>query len=478
MLEKDYTQMVKRLTRTSNLGLGEYVQKMRRKKNIRREALAGVEFSKSFIVALERGAIIPSPKILELFAQRLGVPVSDLLDRDRDLTAAIDMQALREDLGYRHKYALMLIRGEKLNEVTEVCESIEHSVQLYGDMLPDIVRQSVPYLRGRTYIASAAPNKALPHLEEALRFVDGNEEARARTLNLIGVAYFELHQPWRALHYYRICEEIVLAKGIRDMNYELSLYRNLANTYWATNQPELSIEVYRGHLLPLIQNLINPLDEARVYWGMAMSYGQLDDQVRAIGCCWKALNIYETNNIGLSEAADVCLFLAETLTKGKRYNEATEALQRCEHLLGDVEQPITLSYMHQAYAVIALRHERPNEAIEHAVKSVYFARLQYERSLREESGITNSTWQNPGRPYAEALHTHALVEVERGNKEAANALFEAAVALLQPSGFDEVSYKIYFSYADTLIKWGEFKKAAHHYKIAAELQNSTRRTIA
>ena len=202
-----------------------------------------------------------------------------------------------------------------------------------------------------------------------------------------------------------------------------------------------------------------------------MAYTQIGDTVRAVGHAWKALDIYEANNTYPSEAAAVCCYLAEGLIKGQRYEAARQVLERAERLLAGIDEPDTLSYLHQWYASLALQQNLCEEAMEHAKKGVELARKYYESVQNDQNEAASRTWQNPRRPYVEALHIEALIEDKRGNREAASELFEKAIALLQPVGFEVMSYTIHLSYAEKLESWREFEKAVEHYRIAAQLQN-------
>lgn len=452
--------------------LGEFVKRVRRKKGLTQEALAGSEFSKRFVAAIERGTFVPSTKAVEVLLRRLEVPATDMPSAHRSPETKPDLHALQEDLLYQVNFAMMLIRNYRPEEATALIDSIEESVRPYWDMLPGSVAYQLPYLRGRYYIQRLSPRKALPYLEEALLIAGDDQEACARTNNLLGVVYFELDQPWLALKYHHLCEQAILSKAIKDLTFHVNVYRNLANDYWATNQPELSIGIYRQVLLPLVQNINAPEDEARVFWGLSMAYTQIGDNVRAMGHAWKALDIYEyqAGNAYPSEAAAVCCYLAEGLVKSERYDEAQQVLERAERLMDGIDEPDTISYVHQWYATLALQQNLCEEATVHARMGVELARAYYE-SLQNEQNEAARTWQNPNRPYVQALHVQALIEDKLGHRQAASALFEQAIALLQPVGFEEISYSIHLSYAEKLESWRDFEKAAKHFKIAAQLQH-------
>src|SRR5436309_3500369 len=92
--------------------LGPRLRQVRQQRGLSQEALAGNEFTKGYVSALERGAVRPSLKALEVFARRLDVPISDFLLADTaDPTIELDVDALAEDLHYQLNYAHMLIHS-------------------------------------------------------------------------------------------------------------------------------------------------------------------------------------------------------------------------------------------------------------------------------------------------------------------------------------------------------------------------------
>src|SRR5205814_1780138 len=183
------------------------------------------------ISALERGAVRPSFKALEVLAQHLGVPIAGLLPVSEHLKTEPDLAAIQEDLVYQANYAKMLIRTGQVQEALQLINDIEKNAQPYITSLSAGVAYLVPFLRGRAYLQELAPNLARPELEAALEIAGTDSEAAARVRNLLGVVFFELSQPRLALEHHLLCLESIQAHEINDLNFRVNVYRNIANDY-------------------------------------------------------------------------------------------------------------------------------------------------------------------------------------------------------------------------------------------------------
>jgi tetratricopeptide (TPR) repeat protein len=448
--------------------VGARIRELRRLKGLTQEGLAGSEFTKGYVSALERGAVRPSFKALEVFARRLEVPISDFLTVSQQLSTEPDLDAVQEDLIYQSNYTKMLIRAGQVEEALELIAEIEQSAQPYQASLSPEVAYLVPLLRGRVYLHELAPDLARPQLEEALELAMGSPEAVARVRNLLGVVYFELSQPHLALEQHLLCRQSVKSQEINDLNFRVTIYGNLANDYWALNEPHQAIGMYR-EILPMLDDLNDMQQLAKVYWGMAVAYRAVKDWPHARLYATRALHIYEASD-DRAEAASVCLNLAETLIDDRRFEEAAELLQRAERLLEGTGNKAVLSYLYRDYADLARQQSRFKEANQRAKQAVDLARTYYDATRSGEEQAGEVFWQDPVRVYAEALQMEALVEENQGHRAEADHLFEQALSLLEAASFEETRQEIILSYAKVLQERKEFEKAVEFYRRASELQ--------
>src|SRR5689334_22746405 len=93
---------------TPATSLGQRLRQARLARGLSQEALASPEFTKGYISALERGAIQPSLRALEVLARRLDLPATSLIAAPALVTAP-DWSAVEENLHYDLNYANMLI---------------------------------------------------------------------------------------------------------------------------------------------------------------------------------------------------------------------------------------------------------------------------------------------------------------------------------------------------------------------------------
>src|SRR4051812_18088043 len=96
--------------------IGVRLRKARLEKNMTQEVLAGAEFTKGYVSALERGAVRPSLKALDVFSRRLNIPMSDFISERLDENTTPEREAFQEDLVYRLNYARMMVRTGSAGE--------------------------------------------------------------------------------------------------------------------------------------------------------------------------------------------------------------------------------------------------------------------------------------------------------------------------------------------------------------------------
>lgn len=447
--------------------IAERVRALRQHKGLTQEALAGRYFTRRYIMALERGAVLPSRLVMEAMASRLDAPLDALLGGVRALVLQADMDALREDIVYQTSIAKMLIRTGKVAEAMQLIDEIETYCQPYRTSLSSNVTYLIPFLRGRAHLQRLAPDLARPELEAALDIARGEPEPSARIRNLLGVVYFELSQPRLALEQHLQCLESIKAHVIKDIYFRVNVYRNVAGDYWAMNEPRQALGIYR-EVLPYLDDLDDVQQKALVYWGMSSAHMALREWRETRLYSAQVLQIYETCG-NRDEAASICLNLAESLVGDNRLDEAEAFLKRAEQLLDGTANRAILSFLHRDLANLALRQAQPERAAGNASKSVELAREYYQSTASSDDPDRALFWQDPVRTYAEALEMAALVQEEQGQYGAADGLFEQALALIKPEAFEETRYAISMSYADVLRARGDFRKAAHYYRVSATL---------
>jgi len=442
--------------------LGKRIRKARKDLGMTQQEVAEPQFSKAYVSAVERATIRPSLKALDYFAERLGIPVSVLLyaKEEIELKAEPALRSIEEDLRYRINYAKMLIRS---NHVDEAFEALADALQIahpYWDGLAPNVKYLLPLTRGRAYLQLSEPELARPELEEALILAIGDEEAEVTVRNLLGVVFYEQEQPRLALDEHLKCLEPARNR-LKDPNLRLSVYRNLANDYWAVNEPSQAIGIYK-EALAILQDLDDLQRQAGVYWGLAMAYRAANDWVQAKLYATRALHIYEAAD-NRSDAAMIGTNLAEILIDEQRYDDAGQVLERAKHMLDNSGDAARLSYLFRAYADMARRQGQLEEATDYADQSVKFA----ESACTSPETMGRHPWSEAIRAHAEALHVSALIQEAMGHREAADRLFQQALEQINRTTIVETICAISLSYAEVLQARGAYEQAIEHYRTAA-----------
>lgn len=462
------------------------IRKARKERGLTQEQLASPHFTKGYVSALERGAVRPSLKALEHFASRLDLPLSHFVmglesgegpDREGALLTPPGVEALQEDLNYQYNYARMMIRSAdaaSIEEALALINAAEQTAAPYRAKLPPGLLHRPYFLRGMAYMRRSELERALPELERALAEAATDEQADATVRNMLGVAYYLLQQPATALHHHLRCLYAIEADSVKDLSLRLSILHNLANDYWALHDIPNAINAYK-RALPLVKDLDGLDRQANTLWALGMAYRAANDWPRAKLYATRALSIFQALE-DMSNAASVCIHLAELFTKDSRFADAQEMLAQAEQMVEKANHSLLLSSVHTAYADLHRKMGDRDTAVRHVRKSISLIRSIIGRTASsEDSGSSDGNDSgasfppiNVMRAHVEALQIAALLEDEQGNTEEADRLFNQALALLEQTGLVELAHAVAFSYAEVLGNRGDYFRAAQLYRLAAQ----------
>jgi transcriptional regulator with XRE-family HTH domain len=450
--------------------LGQRLRAARLDKRMTQEELAGPEFSTGYVSALERGTVRPSLKALEIFANRLGLPLGSFLAEPENTAEAEhqDLEALEEDLHYQLNYARMLVNMHKSNEALDLIGDAAQSVASYLPSMTPRARYRIHQVRGMAFVKNGLPTEALKELQLALEQVGDATEDKARIHNLIGVVYYQQEQPRLALEQHLLSSHAIESGSVRDRAAQLSIYRNLANAYWALNEHAQAREIYK-RALALLNDLNNLEDQAAIFWGLALGYKAEGDWVMAKLNANRALTIFEAQGNRI-EGAAMCLNLAEIVIGDSAskvdehtYREAETLLKRADTLLIGTGDQDLRSVWHRDYAELCLHRSDLEGATQHAKRSVAIAQALI-GSIPDKG---KQPWISAMRTYAEALQVAAQIEEHRHNTDEADRLFKAAIAAIKQTTFKESLHSITIAYATALEARGATHDALRYYKDAA-----------
>ncbi len=476
--------------------VGLRIRKLRRARGMGPLALAGPEFTKRYLRAVERCNLIPSLRVLELFAHRLDVPVQQILRANSaqytssGLTSDTELGALHEDLNYQLNYAKMLIKDGKLEEALDsirLAQTYLESARPHNAKLPPHLLYRIPMLRGMTYLQSYKPDTALPELDKALVFVQGDEEKAATVHNLIGVAYYLKERPELAIREHLIAFHAVQNNVVRDLSSRFSIYRNLANDYVTLGDTKQAVATYKL-ALPILQDLNDPARKAAIFSGLGIAYADINDTVNAILWSSRALEIYTETGLHL-KAAEVSLNLAELLVSEQRFDEAEPFLREAHAILADPRQEgnnLLLCQLNRVRALSALYQGQIGAADEHIQASLTFgkeAAVEASDACAIVAGSYRGTDKKirpgsacyPIRAYVESLHLAAKIAEIRGNLPTADEMFGRALEWAEKTGSHETIRTITLGYGSTMEMRGALEPAMVYYKAAAQANQPLKR---
>src|SRR5579859_4600484 len=228
---------------TPTVRLGQRLRRARLARNLTQGEVAKNQFSVSYVSAVERGQIRPSLGALEKLAERLQVPITDLLGEAdfeakfgaapaaaeaRDLAA----ERVREDVDAKLRDAQALAlqdTPQSVQQAVEILQRLSATTSLNAREQAALAMQLSPcYAKQRR--GEDARRVAQDGLAAAERAHDDARIARLRFA--LGKAHALLHANALALDAFRRCMEAIEAGKVTDPAFHLEALAQLGNQYW------------------------------------------------------------------------------------------------------------------------------------------------------------------------------------------------------------------------------------------------------
>lgn len=413
--------------------LGERIRDIRQRRGLTQVELAGDDFSKSYVSAVERGKITPSLEALQILAERLDVPISYFLEPEvqetlvREEARAMILEAAAQIDGGQPEQAIGILRRLPTESLTE------------EELAP------LRYRLGQAYIRLNQPTEALVELEAALRYARFIEDAELveRIRNLIGLAHYQQGHYAQAVEHHRLCLKAINDGIIRDPVFKLGIYSNLGNEYSRLSDHQQAIGFYR-EALAFAQDVVAPDRLAAIYWGLSQSYRELGDLRRAKLCAYKSLTLYESiqsSRLAAQIRTMYAMILAELgeLDEAERcYREALDIARTVGDAVGQTAALANLAELH-------LRQGRHDEA---------------QAAIRE--ALTLATASGNRVIEGQVFLTQASLYAALGEQVEADQQFQAAIATLEQYEAKELLGKAYFRYGQALVSWGQAAEGAKY----------------
>ena len=450
--------------------LGDVIRQARQAGRLSPEALGQPEFKACYVQAVEDGRVYPSRPTLELFAGRLRIPVAELLNAAAPDIATPDLAALKEDLAYQIDRARRVTDSGHADEAVAMLTAAE---QAYLPYLPQITGYTVYrlyYGRGAAYIRWQRPADAQQDLKRALdlalalaKRLPERAEAVEQARNALGAAFYQQDDYLQALDHHTRCLHAIQMGVVQDLNLRVLIYSNLANDYWALNDINHAIGMYKEALMILEEDVSNQERRLGVYWGLSLAYKAQEDLVRAVLYARRALGVCEATE-NAPAAAQMRVNLAELLTARQEYREAERLLDLARAFHEKIGDTVALSVDYQQNTRLALAQDQLPQAAEYARQSMQFVDEAYQALDRQDAGAH----ANVVRAHARALMAAGLVAERTGAPAGADAHFQQAVALMEPLTPNETGYEVCYTYADLLKARDDHKQAVYYYRLAAK----------
>lgn len=449
--------------------LGDLIREIRMVRHFSPEALGEPAFRIDYIDAVERGLVNPSRSALEFLAGRLRVPLELLLNAPQPDITTPDLAALKEDLAYQIDRARRANDSGHADEAVAMLNAAEEAYLPYLAQINGYTVYRLYYGRGAAYIRLRQPADAQQDLKRALdlalalaeRFPE-RAEAVEQARNALGAAFYQQDEYFQALDHHTRCLHAIQTRVVQDLNLRVLIYSNLANDYWALNDIDHAIGMYKEALMLLEEDVSNQERRLGVYWGLSMAYKVKDDLVRAVLYARRALGVCEATE-NEPAAAQMRVNLAELLTARQEYNEAERLLDLARAFHEKIGDTLARSVVYQQHTRLALAQDQVARAAEYARQSMQLVEEAYQVHDQQDAGAH----ANVIRAQARAQMVAGLVAERAGDPATADVHFQQAMARVEPLTPNETGYEVCYTYAELLKGRGDHEQAGVYYKKAA-----------
>lgn len=468
--------------------LGQRIRQLRTRRELTQQDLAGGDYSKSYISAIEQGKTRPSLEALQRIASRLDVPAGLLLDSEAPGFVPDDTEApnrrVRRRKGLKGAAALAGPSGiswidYKLMQAQLLIHtgSPEEALRLLRPMIPAEEgnegkggTQQVP-TRLYLYAALAAVRSgdtgdAITYAQKGVQLYKqvGEREGLEQVRNVLGTAFYQAGQPLTALEHHRACREAVRTNAVRDPGFRLQVYSNIAADFIALYDNESALEAYK-EALELLQDVYSLERSADVLRQASMLYEDQGSHSLAAEYAYKALSLY--NAVGNMHIAarienqygDMLIQMGD-LDSAEGY--VTHSLQQMESIQGTNDSAQALINL----ARLQMKRGNLDQAAEHIHKAVETSRATAEIAKSVGTQGASSRDIDAQRVLARSLALSGEIAAQRGNTKEVDSAFGEAVQIIESSGGNEVLSDIYQRYAQVLAGRGQHEQASKYFERA------------
>ncbi len=441
------------ITETPAVRLGQRLRRARLARNLTQSEVAQKQFSVSYISAVERGQIRPSLGALEKLADRLQIPLSDLLREDESPAPAAysmdraDINAAHAEIDDRLREAQVLAYQNRGDEAVEVLTALTtRSLTPQEQVL-------VHWRLGALLVELGRADEARHEVQEALTLADqlGDVELRERLRSQLGDVYALAQRHQLALEQYQSSLDAIESGAIQDPSFHLMVLGNIGSQYRELGNIPAAIDALE-RAATLAGDVLNPERLGEALWALSQTYRQQGDARRASTYALRSLNAYE-DAARRRLAARVYTRLGRALSQSNRVDEALVHLEQALAMAEEQQDALGTAEALRSLAAVYLQQGRVDDAAATAARAVEIA-----EATGDQVHI------------GESLVTQAHVQAARGDAEAAGNLFDQAITALQGADSPQNLADAYAQYSAFLESRGEGSRALDLLKQAWQLR--------
>lgn len=437
--------------------LGQRLRRARLARNLTQGEVAKNQFSVSYVSAVERGQIRPSLGALEKLAERLQVPVTDLLG-DGEEPRVLAATSERRDTGadrQRDEWEWRLLEAQRI----------------IGAGRPEALNDAIESLSRLTTRAAGAREQAQALLQLTRAFLQAGraDEARDAAQRGLGVAErtgdhdlterlrFELGLAYAHLQSYPLAAE-TFSRGlqaaddgaVRDPLFRMNVLLQLGGSARQLGHQDEAVR-YLEQAADASRDAVNPRTMAQAYAAMSQSYAAKGDVVSARYYAIRSVAAYDEAR-GRRQIAAVHAQYGRALAQAGDLSAALRELETARDIAVAQQDAAGIAEGQRALATLYLRENRLAEA---------------EQAAQESSAQAEMTRDPVQR--AETLVTLAQVQEHKGDVEGAERMFSEAIDLLQSANAPDLLSATYGEFSQFYERRGDDRRAFEMLKHAHSL---------
>jgi tetratricopeptide (TPR) repeat protein len=448
--------------------LGARLRRARLTRNLTQGEVAKNQFSVSYVSAVERGQIRPSLGALEKLAERLQVPITDLLG-DTDFEAKFGAtptaaetrdpaaERVREDVDAKLRDAQALAlqdTPQSVQQAVEILQRLSATTSLNTREQAALAMQLSPcYVQQRR--GEDARRVAQDGLAAAERAHDDARVARLRFA--LGKAHALLHANALALDAFRRCVEAIEAGKVTDPAFHLDALAQLGNQYTLAGDHDQAMRT-RLQAAKVAESVTNPAALGKTYWSLSRSFSDKGDAAMARYYTLKSINAYQEAE-SRQAIAGIHNRLGRAYAEVGSFDDAREQLRTAQALASAQRDVSGVAEAQRGLAVLALKQGNLDEAAAAA-----------QDALERTKGLPDA------RERAETLLVWAQVQERQRQLDEAQRTFEEAITLLREGDAPERLREAYAQFSEFLERKGDSRRALEMLRQA--FQTAARHNLA